>query len=139
MKILTRQVIVSKTIQEANQILRSCAYYFPKAIFKESAFSMHCAKRHNGGYLSLTHIRGTVIECEDRTIVTLEIHANLYFFLGCLIILLGIITLIYCFVSSTNRWIPCLGMILLGLFVCGQRLWEGSELLDLIEHKLKRL
>lgn len=138
MKILRRQVIVPKSIEEVTQILKSSAYYFPKAIFKESVFSMHCAKRHNGGYLSLTHIRGNILEDEDSTMVILEVHANPYFFLGCAIIFLGIIGVFYCLVSYTNRWIPCLGMILLGLLVSGQPVWEGLELLDLLEHKLMR-
>ncbi|MBQ3505017.1 MAG: hypothetical protein IJA75_10010 [Oscillospiraceae bacterium] len=138
MRIMTRQVIVPKSISESIQILKSCAYYFPKAVFEEPAFSIHCAKRHNGGYLSLTHIAGNVSGGEDSTVILLEVHANLYFFLGVGIAFGGILGLIYCLMLHINRWIPCFGMILLGLLVGGQSLWTGAELLDSIEHKLQR-
>lgn len=138
MTILTRQVIIPKPIEEAILILKSCAYHFPKATFQEHAFSMHCAKRRNGGYLSLTRITGTVSEHEGSTMITLEVRANLYYLLGFMIILLGVAGLIYCLVSHTDRWIPCLGTILLGLLVGGYSFGTGSELLDLIEHKLIR-
>ena len=138
MIILKRQVIATKSVDDVGRVLMSCAYHFPKAIFKASSFSMHCAKRHNGGYLSLIKITGNVLTNEETTKVILEVHANLYFFIGCLIAVLGISGLLYCFFSSTDRWIPFLGMCFLGLLVGGQSLWEGSEILDHIEHKLMR-
>lgn len=136
MIILKRQIRVSKSSEEAIRILKSCAYYFPKSVFEKSAFSIYCTKRHNGGYLSLTNIRGIITEDKDGTLIELAVHADLYFFLGLIIALLGIIGLIYCLVSCTNRWIPCSGMILFGFLISSRSLWIGSELLDIIEHKL---
>ena len=138
MKILERQMRVSKTREETIRILKSCAYYFPKAIFEKSAFTIYCAKRHNGGYLSLTNIRGVVTEDEDSTVIELAVYADLYYFLGFIIAFLGIMGMFYCLVSCTNRWIPCIGMTLLGFLVSLRSLWIGSELLDIIEHKLIR-
>lgn len=138
MKILARHLIVSKSVGEISEILRSSAYYLPKAIFEKNAFSMYRAKRRNGGYLSLTKISGSMLEQEDGTMVSLEIHANLNFYIGCIIIILGIMGLIYCAVSIASRWIPYLGMIILGVLISGQSLWESVEMLDLLQHKLMR-
>lgn len=138
MKVITRQGSVSKSVEEATRILKSSAYYLPKAIFEKSAFSMHCARRRNGGYLSPTHIRGHIFAGEESTEVILEIHANLSFYLGCAIILLGLIWLLYGFLWNRNIWIPCLGTASLGLLISAQFLWEASEMLDLLEHKLTR-
>lgn len=138
MKILARHLMVSKSVDEVTGILKSSAYYLPKAIFENTEFSMYRAKRRNGGYLSLTRISGSMLENEDGTMVSLEIHANLNFYIGCIIIILGIMGVIYCIVSNVNRWIPYLGMIILGVLISGQTLWESVEMLDLLQHKLMR-
>ena len=138
MKMLTRQVIVSKTAEEVISILKSCAYYLPKAIFDESQFTMHCAKRHNGGRLFLTKIKGNISERENKTKVTLEIHADICFFLGAAIALGGLLGLLYSLVFCTEEWLVYIGLILFGLIVGAQLFWRGSEQLDLIEHKLTR-
>ena len=120
MIILKRQVIATKSVDDVGRVLMSCAYHFPKAIFKASSFSMHCAKRHNGGYLSLIKITGNVLPNEETTKVILEVHANLYFFIGCLIAVLGISGLLYCFFRvqiDGSLSLEC---------VFWDYLWEGS-------------
>lgn len=138
MIILKRRLKAPISGEEAIRILRSCAYPFPKATFEKTAFSIYCSKRHNGGYLSLANIRGVIAEDEGSTVIELAVHADLYCFLGIIIAFLGIVGLIYCLATYTDRWIPCVGMILLGFLVGSQALWTGSELLDIIEHKLMR-
>ena len=138
MIILKRKLTVSKSCEEAIQILKSCAYYFPTAIFAKFKFSIYCARRHNGGYLSLTNIRGAIIEDGDRTTIEFEVQADIYFFLGIMITVLGIIGFIYCIACCINRWIPCIGMVLFGILLSLRSRWKGSEILDMIEHKLVR-
>lgn len=138
MKILTRQVLIQTPIEETLQTIHSCAYFYPKAKFAKNTFSIYCARRHNGGYLYLTNIRGNILESNDRTTINLEVHANLYFFIGCTFTFIGILCLFLHLISYIDRWIPFLGMILLGLLISGQALWTGFELLDLIEHKVTR-
>lgn len=138
MKVLTRDVIILKSIEETTQILKSCAYHFPKATFTESTFSMHCPKRRNGGVLSLIHIKGSFFKDKENTKVILKIHANLYFAIGCLMIFGGLIGLIYSLLLDVISWPFYLGAILLGLLASGQFIGESSELLDLLEHKLTR-
>lgn len=138
MKILTRHVLTSKSIDEVTQILRSSVYFGSKAKIDKSAFSMYCARRHTGRCLWLIPVRGNIEEREDKVEVTLEIHADINGFVGGVIVLLGVIELICGLVFFPNRWIPYLGTILLGLIVAGESFWKGFQLLDLLEHKLTR-
>ena len=138
MKILTRMVSVDKSISEVVQTLKSSAYHFPAAKFNEYVFSMRCIKRRMGRHSTMMIVKGCILDNEDPTKVVLEIHANWDFFLGAAIIILGIMGLIYCLIAKIDRWIPCLGMTTLGILISGQTLLEGVELLDLLEHKLKR-
>lgn len=138
MIILKRQVVTEKTAEEVMRILKSSAYYFPEGVFEKSSFSMHCSKHRNGSLIPLIPVSGTVLECEGVTEVLINIHANLNIFLGAVAVSASIIGGICCLLSHTNRWFPCLGAVLLGLLFIGQALWEGSELLDLLEHKVTR-
>lgn len=136
MKILKRKVAVLKPKHEILAILKSCAYYIPKAVFNESTFSMHFPKRHDGKGPYLMQVKGEIQENANGAVVRLEIHANLQFFLGCLLAGFGACWLLYCLWTCTNSWISCLGIILVGLLFIGQSLGTGSEILDQIEHKL---
>lgn len=138
MKILTRQVAAQKTAEDAVRILRSSAYPLREAKFEQLAFSMRCAKRSNGRGIWLIPVRGTISEAGKNIRVTLEIHGDPFFFLGCVIVLAGIAGLFACLVSRSNIWIPYCAMAFLGLVLCGRSLCEGCELLDLLAHKLTR-
>ena len=138
MKLLKRQVVVSKNAGEVIQILKTCAYAVPQAVFGETDFSMYCPRRRNGGSLYLTHISGTVAQEDGSTTVLLEAHANPHFFLGLLLAIVGAVGLFSALVSHTGTWPPYLGMVLLGLLFIGHALWTGMELLNLIFYKLER-
>ena len=138
MKILTRHVVVTKTAEEVSQILKSSAYYVPKPKFEQSCFSMHCAKRHHNGGKSLILVKGTVSEFEDKVRVKLEIHADLVFYYGIAMLLLGIIGIIYGIIAYSGNWLVGFGIVLIGLLLCAQPMSRGSELLDLLEHILTR-
>lgn len=138
MRILKRDVLTSKSVAEVKVILMSSAYSREKAKFEENSFSIQCAKRHNGRYLWLVPVKGCVDECNGKTRIAIEIHADINWFIGGVIALSGLVGLLFSLAFSTNRWIPQLGTILLGLIIAGETWWKGFEVLDLLEHKLTR-
>jgi len=138
MKLLSRQIFITKTYDEVYQILSSSAYYFPHAKFFKESFSMHCAQRYKGGILSLIPIKGEIIQHDHLTEVRISTCADFGFYLGCLLILFGTFGLCWCISLRSGRWIPCVGTVLIGLLVSGQSIWEGTSLLDRLEHKLTR-
>ena len=138
MKILSKRVISSKPIKEVLCILNKSACPYTKAIFKRDSFSMHCAKRRSWWYLASVPIKGFIEEHEKHVVVALEIHTNFSFWVGVIIALLGLIGECLFFFFESSRWIPYVGMIILGLIVSLQTFWDGAELLDLLEFKLIR-
>lgn len=136
MKIMKRKVEVLKPKHEIVDILKSCAYYLPSAVFDGSTFSMYFPKRDNGRGPYLTQVRGEIQENVNGVIVCLEIHANFQFFLGGALAGVGAGGWLFCLGTRRNHWFACLWIILLGLFFCGQSLCLGVEILDQIQHKL---
>jgi len=130
MKILTRKVTTAKSSEDAMQILKSSAHCFPKSKFEENRFSICCAKR-KFNRLSFMQIKGNWNQLEDHTSVSLEIHADPCFFIGSAFVLSGTVALILGSLLG-------IATILFGLIGCGISLGRGSELLDLLEHKLTR-
>jgi len=136
MILLSKNVVVRKTREEVRRIVQSSAYYLPKGRFSEESFSMHCARRFNGGIISLIPVTGTITQHNQSVYVTLSINGGFGFYLGCCLFVLGVLGMLWCVITHSSRWIPSVGMILLGLLVSGQFIWEGKALLDRLENKL---
>ncbi len=136
MYLIAKRLETTKTQQEVLEIIKSFAYFLPKAQFNNVNFVIYCAKRHKGGILSLIPIKGTVVQREERTEICLSLCAGLGFYLGVFLVVLGALVLLWCLFSHSTRWIPGVGAIILGIIVGGQFLGEGNELLDKIEQKL---
>ncbi len=125
-------------MEEVSRILRSSAYYYPEAVFLSDQFSIYCAKRYRGGRISLSRVKGTLTYAEGQTAVTLEVHAGFPFYFGVLLLLLGAVGLLGCLFLQSLRWIPFVGMMLLGLLSSGIYWGESAALLDRLEWKLLR-
>ena len=138
MKILTRNVIIQGSCDDAAKVLKSSAYYFPKAIFDQGQFSMRCAKRYMGKDLLLIPVKGTITEAENKTIVVLEIHASWIFYVDTLLTLLGLLVLVRNLIYYSQLLVPGVGMTLLGMAMMGRSFGIGAEILDRLEHKLRR-
>ena len=136
MTLLSRHVVVMKAYEEVYQIIQSSAYCLPKGIFSKESFSIYCAKRFNGGIVSLIPVKGTITQHSQSVEVMLSIPCYLHFYLGCFLSVFGIFGLLCCFTGYSSRWLPCVGSILFGILVIGQSLWEGRTLLDRLENKL---
>ena len=138
MKVLTRQVIVSKPTEEIMQILKSCAHHSSKSFFGENVFAMRCPKRYPGRLTSLTKVTGNISRGEDSATVILEVHAGLCFYIGLVFIFWGFLELNYRLVACSGSWIFCLAEMLFGLVFIGVPVCDAIEHLDIIEHKLTR-
>ena len=136
MKLLARTFSVSKSPSEIFNCIKSFAYCPQKATFGKNSFSVYCAKRRCSGYFRLYRLSGTFSEENDQVIVSLEIHAETLFFIGYGFIIFGILGLICCLITGSDRWIPCLGSIVIGGLVDGWSVCEAIEVLDLAEHQL---
>jgi len=136
MTLLSRRVVTSKSYDAVSRIIKGCAYRFSKSRFSEDGFSMHCAKRYNGGVISTIPVKGSIEQRGNVVQVTLMIQANIGFCLCCLILLLGIIDLLICLFACSPNWISGVGIILFGIFLCGQYVWEGKDILDRLEHRI---
>ena len=138
MKLLSRNIVVSKAFDAAYQIIRSSAYYFPAGVFEEENFSFYCPRRSFNGRISLFPMRGTITKQAQQVEITLSLQAGFLFYFDSILSFLGIIGLFWCLIAHSSRWIPFAGCILLGILTSAQYIWEGAELLDRIEHKLLR-
>lgn len=136
MRILSRRVLVQKSLDEVQRILRSSAYRFSKPVFSGHSFSMYCAKRYNGGIISLIPIKGTVVHGAQMLEVKLTVCAGLSFWIGGITTVLAIVGMFWCILLGSSRWVAYMGMLLFGFFILGQNFWEGSAILDRVEHKL---
>lgn len=138
MKLILRRVAIHKSYEVVYKIIKSSAYCIPKGTFAEKDFSMCCAKRYNGGMISLIPVKGRITAHDDCTEVTLSVYAGFSFFLGCTLSLLGVVSLVLSLAYHSPRWISGVGLVLFGLLVSGWYMWEGREILDRLEHKLLR-
>lgn len=137
MKLFSKKVNTAKSCDDICQIIKSSAYYFPKGNVSRESFSICCAKRFKGGIISLFPVRGTIIQNQHEIEVTLSLHAGFSFFLGFFLSLIGVTGLFVYFIEISPRWIPSIGLILLGTVICAQFIWEGKALLDILEYKLR--
>lgn len=136
MVLLSRQVNVQKSHKEIYQIIKTFPHYFSKEYGDKESFSMHCAIRYNGSLISLIKVTGKIRECSPFIIITISTHADLSFYIGCFLSLVGLLGILWCYLSFSLRWVPCLGALALGLFVSSQSIWKGKDLLDRLERKL---
>ena len=136
MELLSRHVAVPKSYEEVCQIIQSSAYYLPKGNLCADSFSMHCAKRYKGAIISSIPVKGKIRKCNQFIEVTISTHADLGFYIGCFLCLVGIVGLIWCLLAVSTRWVPCVGAFALGTFVSSQSIWEGKDLLDKLERRL---
>ena len=89
--------------------------------------------------MSRARVTGRVYGDPGAAAVDMEIHGDPAFFLGAALLLLGVAALLYSLVRSSAGWFLSLGLMLIGLFPMVQTLCRGTELLDIIEHKLTRV
>lgn len=136
MRLFSRNVCVHKTYDETYQVIKSSNYRFSKGHFGKNCFAIHCPKRFNGGNISLFPIRGTILQCANSVEVVLSVHANVSFYVGCILCATGAIGSILHIVSGSPRWLPWVGGMLIGMLISGQVLWEGKSTLDILERKL---
>lgn len=138
MKIRTRKVATSKSIEEAMRMIKSAAYYLPEGKFDQTSFSFYCARRHRGGSVMLIPVRGSISVEDSQVNIVLEIHADFRFYVGCIISLLGILGTLCLLIMQSPRWSMGCMAILFGGIVSGSSLLAASEILDRIEFKLCR-
>lgn len=140
MRLLKRDVITSRTVPEVIEILHSSACRSAKAVFEQSSFSMHCIKRVNlyRGVVVPIPVKGIILEGEEDTHICLEIHTTIAFYISCIFVLAGLIGSVYGFVSGSDNWFSNTVEIAIGLLVLGFECMRGTEVLDLLEHKLTR-
>lgn len=136
MQLLSRNVCVHKTYDETYQVIKSSNYRFSKGHFGKNSFTIHYPKRFNGGTISLLPITGTIVQCDNSVEVVLSIHANMSFYVGWILCIIGAIDSIVHIASGSPRWFPGVGSVLIGMLISGQVLWEGKNTLDMIERKL---
>ena len=136
MKLLSRNICVQKTYDDAYQVITSCNYRLSKGHFERNSFAIDCPKRFNGGIISLIPVKGTISQHDHFLEVVLSIHANWSFYLGCMLCIIGAIGLFLHIFSGSYSWIPAVGSMMIGMLICGQVLWEGKNTLDMIERKL---
>jgi hypothetical protein len=138
MKIRTRKVTTSKSIDEAMRMLKSAAYYLPEGKFDQTSFSFYCARRHGGGSVMLIPVRGSLSVEDDQVSIILEIHGDFRFYVGCILSLFGILGTLCLLIMQSPSWpVGCM-VILFGGIMCGSSLLTASEILDRISFKLCR-
>lgn len=139
MKILKRSVLTRSSAEEAARILKTCANDPAGFRFTDSLYSMDCTTRRTGEFLSRACVTGRVYGDPGAAAVDIEIHGDPAFSFGEALLLLGFIALLYSLVFSRAGWFLYLGLMVIGLFPMAQTLCRGTELLDIIEHKLTRV
>lgn len=139
MKLFSKSLAINKKYDDVVKVIKSSAYCGSHTIFTGSHFAIHCARHYKGGIISSIPIKGTITQDVDTVSIILSLHSGFGFYLGSLLLLLGAVGLVYCSIFQESKWIPGLGSVLLGLLICGQYLWEGSAVLDKIEHQLLSL
>ena len=138
MIVLKRKVTVSKKAEDVRSILKSCSYYIPKAVCEDADFSFYYPKRHTRQGMTLVPVKGMIERGADGTTISLEIHANPLFYVGCAVAVFGVCCLVRSLLMQTEGWFASLLFMLMGGVFSGVSLCTGIEVLDLISHKLKR-
>lgn len=138
MRLVVKRVFLSAPRADILKTIKSFAYAFPKPQFTEESFSIRCSISRKMGCLFLLPIKGTIKEDAGLLEVSLELHAGIYFYLGCIVSLLGALLLLWHFFFIPTRWVPPAGLILLGIIECVRYLYEGNLYLNRIKESLVR-
>ena len=138
MKIRTRKVTTSKSMEEAMKIIKSAAYYWPEGEFEQYSFSFYCARRHGGRSMMLIPVRGSMFEEDGQVTVVLEIYADLTFYVGCIFTLWGMFSTFCMAIMQKAEWYMHCMVVLFGVIVSSSSLLVASEILDRLEFKLSR-
>ena len=118
------------------KLIKSAAYYWPEGKFEQCSFSFYCARRHGGRSMMLIPVRGSMFEEGGQVTVVLEIHADLTFYVGCIITLWGMFRTFHMAIMQTAKWYMHCMVVLFGVIASGSSLLVASEILDRLEFKL---
>ena len=88
--------------------------------------------------MMLIPVRGSMFEEDGRVTVVLEIHADLTFYVGCILTLWGVFSTFRMAIMQTAKWYLYCLVVLFGVIVSGSSLLAASEILDRLEFKLSR-
>ena len=138
MRLVVKRVFLSAPRADILKTIKSFAYAFPEPKFTEESFSMRCSISRKMGCLFLLPIKGTIKENAGLFEVSLELHAGIYFYIGCIVSLLGAVLLLWHFFFMPTRWVPSMCLSLLGIIECARYLYEGNLYLNRIKESLAR-
>lgn len=136
MIILSRKFIIPKAYDEVYDIIKSRAYYISKSKFTENDFSMYCSQRYGENRRSLHRVSGTITHQDDTCYVSVYTHADLSFFLGCILCLCGVFGLLGCLIYFTRVY-ASLGLFAFGLILLISSLTGQKDILDRFEQKFR--
>ena len=139
MIIFSRKIVISKSYDEVYNCIKSFAHCVPKGRFNETDFSMRCSKRYGGGNIYLIHISGIIIPYHQMSYIYIFTHADLVFFLGCILCILGVAGLIGCILSYFTRIYSSIGLMIIGLIILIQSISTQKSVIDRLEKKLCNL
>ena len=138
MIIISRCVTVSKTIEEVNEILRGSAYPLIKPSFYQNYFSIRVVRKYPGRGFRIIPIKGSIVASKDYIKVIMEIHVESTVVIGAILVLLGLVGLLWCYVCSSERWLPFVGSAIIGIIIILEFIWDTKDVLDQLENKLQR-
>lgn len=138
MKLLSRKLVVPKPEDEALRILRSTANRYSKSEFAEGKFSFFYKKRYFGTQYIQIPIKGAHTSGDDATVVKIETHADFGFYVGCILVLVGVFGVFLSLASGSDRWIAELISSVIGFLLMLQTYWECRSYMEMLETKLLR-
>jgi len=130
MRLVSKTIVSSLPCETIYQIMKSSAFRFCEGRYSTGEFFIYCPKRWVNSRVFLIPVKGNILENDNQVTVTLFVPAYFYFYLGCAIAAIGVLTLLLCFVFRWERWIPCIGLSGLGAFIIMQSYWEAIEVLS---------
>ena len=136
MVVYSKSLSISKSSEEVINSIKSFASYTSKKSFYENGFSMHCIFRYNANMIHQSIIRGTVEPIGNKTEVTIELHSDVFCYLGWGLCAFGVLNLLICLARSSCGWIPSVGMIVMGLGLWGHSIWIGRVIIERLEREL---
>ena len=98
MKILSKCVTVSKSMEEVNKILCSSASPLFKPSFCSNQFSIRVVRKDSWRGFFVIPIKGNISESVGNTRVTMAIHAEATTVISAILVLLGLVGLLRCLV-----------------------------------------
>ena len=136
MLINSRNVLTTRSAEDVLRILNNSSSYHGPLKVNDDRFYLKI-KDCRYGRVGYVPVRGYIKKAVGSNTVRLEIHGGVSFYIGMLILIVGLVHLLYNLAIIKNADYSAVSCLIFSVVIYLQTLFDSTTYLDNFEHKLR--